>query len=83
MDYGSPISYMVLLPGTPVVCNQGYLVGHVNRVLQVPEKDVFDGILIDADGPRFVDAYQVDYIYERAVVLAMAHTEVAQLPRRN
>ena len=83
MDYGSPISYMVLAVGTPVVCNQGYLVGHVNRVLAVAEKDIFDGILIDADGPRFVDAYQVDYIYERAVVLTMAHTEVAQLPRHN
>jgi hypothetical protein len=83
MDYGSPISYMVLDAGTPVVCNQGYLVGHVRQVLAVAEKDIFDGILIDADGPRFVDAYQVDYIYERAVVLAMAHTEVAQLPRHN
>ena len=83
MDYGSPISYMVLVAGTPVVCNQGYLVGHVREVLAVAEKDIFDGILIDADGPRFVDAYQVDYIYERAVVLTMAHTEVAQLPRHN
>jgi hypothetical protein len=83
MDYGSPISYMVLDAGTPVVCNQGYLVGHVRQVLAVAEKDIFDGILIDADGPRFVDAYQVDYIYERAVVLAMPHTDVAQLPRHN
>ena len=83
MDYGSPISYMVLDAGTPVVCSEGNVVGRVQRVLAVAEKDIFDGILIDADGPRFVDAYQVDYIYERAVVLAVPSGEVAQLPRHN
>jgi hypothetical protein len=83
MDYGSPISYMVLAAGTDVVCSEGNLVGHVRQVLAVAEKDIFDGILIDADGPRFVDAYQVDYIYERAVVLTLPSDEVAQLPRHN
>jgi hypothetical protein len=44
-------------------------------VLAEPDKDIFDGIVFDASplpgGHRFVDAREVDEIYERGVVLAL------------
>jgi hypothetical protein len=54
-------------------------------VLADVEEDVFDGIVIDCyrgpGGAHFVDADQVDAIYERAVVLTIPGSEVEQLPR--
>jgi hypothetical protein len=47
MDAGSPISYEVLEPGTPVYSSDGREIGSVAHVLAVPEEDVFDGIVIE------------------------------------
>jgi hypothetical protein len=85
MDYGDPISYMGLTAGTDVVCREGDVVGKVEHVLADEEEDVFDGIVIDSHrgpgGSHFVDADQVDRIYEHAVVLTISESEVEQLPR--
>ena len=80
-DYGSPISYMVLAEGTPVFASDGPEVGKVARVLAVPEKDIFDGIVINTSGGRrFVDAPEVGRIYERGVMLGIDSAEAASLP---
>jgi hypothetical protein len=85
MDNGSPISYAVLESGTDVICSEGELVGKVEHVLADAEEDVFDGLVIDCHrgpgGLRFVDADQVDEIYERAVVLTIPGSEVEHLPK--
>jgi hypothetical protein len=85
MDHGAPISYLVLAAGTDVVCSEGEVVGKVEHVLAVEDEDVFDGLVIDCHrgpgGLRFVDADQVDEIYERAVVLTISGAEVEQLPK--
>jgi hypothetical protein len=85
VDFGSPISYVVLAAGTDVVGSEGDVVGEVRHVLADAEEDVFDGIVIDIrrgpGGAHFVDADQVDGIYERAVVLKIAGAEVEHLPR--
>src|SRR3954449_2614472 len=85
MDLGAPISYLVLEPGTDVVCSDGEVVGKVVHVLHVPEKDIFDGIVIDVSGGpgghHFVDAPEVKEIYERGIVIAHASSEVADLPK--
>jgi hypothetical protein len=84
MDVGAPISYEVLERGVPVYARDGADVGKVEHVLAVDEKDIFDGIVIDASpGPggwRFADADQVDSIHERGVVLALDAGEAAGLP---
>jgi hypothetical protein len=82
MDRGSPISYMVLASGVRVESSDGHDVGQVARVLQVPEKDVFDGIVVTTPaGERFADADDVAEIYEHMVVLNLDAEAAASLPR--
>jgi TPP-dependent pyruvate/acetoin dehydrogenase alpha subunit len=82
MDRGDRISYMVLKQGVPVESSDGGSVGQVKRVLQVPEKDVFDGIVLSTpQGDRFADADDVAEIYENLVVLRVGDEAAAMLPR--
>jgi hypothetical protein len=75
MDLGAPASYLTVTPGTPVYSSDGKRLGEVEHVLAEPDKDIFDGLVFDASplpgGHRFVDAPEVDAIYERGVVLAL------------
>jgi hypothetical protein len=84
VDYGSPSSYLALAAGTDVMSSDGTCVGKVEHVLADPEKDIFDGLVIDVStgpgGLRFADADQVAEVYERAVVLDIAAAEAEQLP---
>lgn len=84
VEYGYPISYMVLEPGTDVVSSDGEHVGKVAEVRADDASDIFDGLVIDTQagpgGRRFVDAPEVEEIYERAVVLAISAAEVEGLP---
>ena len=82
VERGEPISYMVLQKGVRVESSEGSEVGRVKRVLQVPEKDVFDGIILSTpNGDRFADADDVDTIYENVVVLRVGDEGAALLPR--
>jgi sporulation protein YlmC with PRC-barrel domain len=84
VDYGSPASYLTLPEGADVVSSDGEVVGKVEHVLADEEEDIFDGLVIDIrlgpGGMRFVDADQVDEVYERAVVLDVPAAEVESLP---
>jgi len=83
MELGDPISYLTLEARTPVLTHDGERVGAVEHVLADADVDVFDGLVIDArvgpGGWRFVDAAQVDSIYERGVVLTLSGRETGQL----
>jgi hypothetical protein len=56
----------------------------VEHVLADTEQDIFDGLVIDTrlgpGGMRFVDADQVEELYERAAVLGIPAQAVEQLP---
>jgi hypothetical protein len=84
-ELGEPISYLTLEPGVPVFSSDGERAGKVVRVLAAPEADMFDGIIIDTTagpgGHRFVDAPEVERIYERGVVLSIDAAAVASLPK--
>lgn len=84
MDYGDPVSYLVLTPGIEVISSDGKRVGKLDAVLADEGTSVFDGIVIDMrsgpGGRRFVDADQVGDLYERAVVLPLTADEILQLP---
>jgi sporulation protein YlmC with PRC-barrel domain len=84
MEHGEPVSYMTLQAGTDVVSSDGEVVGEVEHVLADTEQDIFDGLVIDTrlgpGGMRFVDADQVEELYERAVVLGIPAQAVEQLP---
>jgi hypothetical protein len=83
MDHGAPGSYLTLTPGTDVVSSDGETVGKVEHVLADEGTTIFDGLVIDTrlgpGGLRFVDAPQIDEIFERAVVLNIPAAEVDQL----
>jgi hypothetical protein len=80
-DYGDPCSYLTLAEGTAVYASDGENVGRVERVLAVPEDDIFDGIVIHTHvGSRFVDAPEVGRLYERAAFLKIASSEIENLP---
>ena len=82
MERGQPISYQVLERGTPVETADGQPFGHVKQVLAVPAKDVFDGVVVKtADGDRFVDADEIDRIYENVMLLSVDAEAAALLPR--
>src|SRR6266851_8144427 len=79
-DCGSPIAYLVLASGTAVYASDRSLIGKVEHVLFVPEEDVFDGIVIETrDGPRFVDASDIDRIYERCVITTLTAEQARAL----
>ena len=84
MDYGDPVSYLVLKPGVDVISSDGELAGVVESVLSDEAQSVFDGIVIDIKtgpgGHRFVDADQVGELYERAIVLPLTAEEIQGLP---
>jgi len=81
VDEGQPQSWEVLEPGTPVLASDGSRIGEVKKVLAVPEKDIFEGLLVDTDhGERFVQADLVTSIHERAVNLQLDAAAAASLP---
>jgi len=84
-DLGRPSSYLALAEGVPVYSSDGAEVGKVEHVLSNPQIDIFDGIVLDTSalpgGHRFVDAPQVDEIYERGVVLKVDAATAERLPK--
>jgi hypothetical protein len=80
-DLGSPISYFVLRQGAPVFAAGREQVGTVEKALYVEQEDVFDGIVIRTDqGLRFLDADQVEGIYEQGVLANLSAEQAGELP---
>lgn len=76
------ISYQTLRKGVPVSALGGEEIGMVERVLQVPGLDVFDGIVLQTSaGLRFADANQVADITDRFVVLNLPAERAERLGR--
>ncbi len=81
MDDATPISYLALAEGTPVLTASGTRIGTVEHVLQVPEEDLFDGIVLSTDdGLRFVDRDTITSMTTEAVHTALSDAEAAELP---
>jgi uncharacterized protein YrrD len=84
-DLGEPSSYLQLGDGAEVYTCDGEKVGEVEHVLAAPEQDIFDGIVLDTSvlpgGHRFVDADQVEEIFERGVLLKIDRGAAQSLPQ--
>lgn len=75
-DYGHAIGFEVLRRGTPVISSDGVQIGTVRRVSNAIRERIFDGLTIDTpEGQRFLDAPEVERIFERAVVTNFAAAE--------
>jgi len=83
-DLGAPSSYLTLAEGTAVYSSDGQDLGKVEHVLADTDADIFDGLVIDRSvlpgGHRFVDATQVDEIYEGGAVLTVDAAGAERLP---
>jgi hypothetical protein len=83
-DLGEPSSYLNLGKGAECYTCDGERVGVVEHVLAAPDEDIFDGIVLDTSvlpgGHRFVDAEQVEEIFERGVLLKIDRQEADRLP---
>lgn len=83
-DLGHPISYLTLKRGVPVYASDGQLIGRLVKIHHAPEAHIFDGVIIDTKrgpgGRRFVDAPEIEGIYERGVVLTIGAEAAAALP---
>jgi hypothetical protein len=76
-----PISYLALKDGTPVCTSEGTQIGTVEHVLQVPEEDLFDGLVLGTKhGLRFVDRDQIVEITPSAVRCSLSDEEATNLP---
>jgi hypothetical protein len=84
MDNGEPISYLALAKGTPVLGTSGQTIGTVEHVLQVPELDLFDGIVVDTEsGRRFIDRDRISSMTTTTVLCTLTDDEIADLPKPN
>jgi uncharacterized protein YrrD len=83
-DLGDPSSYLSLSKGAECFTCDGEKVGTVEHVLAAPDEDIFDGIVLDTSvlpgGHRFVDADQVEEIFDRGVLLKIDRQAAEQLP---
>jgi hypothetical protein len=84
-DLGAPVSFLTVPKGVPVYSSDGTEIGEVEYVLSVPDDDIFDGIVLDTSslpgGRRFVDAPEVEAIYERGVALRIDASACERLPK--
>lgn len=77
----TPIAYTALLDGTPVQTSDGSVIGTVAAVLDVPDLDLFDGIVVNTEnGVRFVDADHVASITTAAVHCRLTAEDARSLP---
>jgi len=75
------ISYMAAVHGTPVLTSAGMQIGTLEHVLEVPEVDVFDGIVIATGaGLRFIEADDVRRITRSHIWCSLDEAQAAQLP---
>ncbi len=84
-DLGQRASYLVIEDGMPVYSSDGEKLGEVEHLLADHEEDIFDGIVIDTSvlpgGHRFVDAEQVEDVYERGVVVKADRAAAEDYPQ--
>jgi len=79
-EYGDPISYQALQPGTRIVSSDHRELGTVERVIDNPKEHIFDGIVMRAgDRVVWVDAPEVARIQERRVTLTIDEQAAREL----
>src|SRR6516162_4155307 len=80
MTDDTPISYMAAARGTPVLSSAGTQIGTLEHVLEVPQVDVFDGIVIATGaGLRFIDADEVRQITRGQITTSLDDAQAARL----
>jgi hypothetical protein len=75
------VSYEAAVHHSPVLASTGATIGTLEHVLEVPELDLFDGIVISTHhGLRFIDADRVTRITRARLLTDLSEQQAAQLP---
>ena len=81
METETGVSYRAAVPGAPVLTRSGKEIGTLEHVLEVPDLDLFDGIVIATDwGLRFIDAGRVELITITNIRCSLDDAEADRLP---
>jgi hypothetical protein len=80
-DDATPIAYSALPKGVPMLSSSHRQFGTVEHVLEIPDEDLFDGIVVTTEhGLRFVDRDQILEITTGYVRCDLTDDQVAALP---
>jgi hypothetical protein len=78
---GTPISFEAAARGTPVLSSSGTTIGTLEHVLEVPDLDIFEGIVIATrHGLRFIDAEHLPEFTTTHIRSSLDDAEAAKLP---
>jgi hypothetical protein len=81
MDEDTAISYEAAVSGSRVLTSTGTEIGTLEHVLEVPELDLFDGIVVTTrSGLRFIDADQIERITATYIRCSIDDDEAGRLP---
>jgi hypothetical protein len=76
-----PVSYEGVPLGVPVLSSSGEQFGTLDKVLEIPSEDLFDGIIVHTrDGRRFVDRDQIAEITTKFIKCDLDDNETSSLP---
>ncbi|HEX3705652.1 MAG TPA: hypothetical protein VHV76_03395 [Mycobacteriales bacterium] len=66
----------------PVLSSSGQQFGTLEKVLEIPSEDLFDGVIVDTHhGRRFVDRDQIDEITTEYITCNLDDAAAANLPK--
>jgi hypothetical protein len=75
------VSYRAAVLHSPVLSTNGATIGHLQHVLEVPDLDLFDGIVISTHhGLRFIGADHVTRITRTQLLTDLDEAHAANLP---
>lgn len=76
-----PVSYEGVPVGVPLLSSSGQPFGTLEKVLEIPSEDLFDGVIVKTHhGRRFVDRDQIAEITTEYIKCDLSDEAVAALP---
>jgi hypothetical protein len=80
-DTAEPVSYEGVPKGVPLLSSSGTEFGTLDRVLEIPSEDLFDGVIVHTHhGRKFVDRDQIVEITTEFIKCSIDDTTVQELP---
>lgn len=80
-DSAEPVSYEGVPTGVPLLSSTGQEFGTLERVLEIPSEDLFDGVIVKTQhGRRFVDRDQIVEITTQYIKCDLSDIQCADLP---
>lgn len=80
-DDAQPVSYEGVPVGVPLLSSTGQPFGTLEKVLEIPSEDLFDGVIVNTDhGRRFVDRDQISEITTEYIKCDLDDATASSLP---